>query len=282
MEAYADLFREHRHLVLAEMLGEPLRSIVHQYSLKRALHSPETSWGSLLRGTPVFYGDPLAETLLELFEQTATEFSGTSLDLAFAELFVYGRSAAANPQLARDAAEVRLTIYVGSESGDPWPLLIDIDGSTTVVELGPGDALLHRPSSDPVARPMLADGHVVELQLNFVDRDGPHAALRFDGREEIGGLPSIRDQPSASAPLRRHGYVHEIFDDEILVHYPDDGLTFALNLTAGLVWAQCDGESTADAICERLRAAYPDAPTSLDGDVEAALSELRLLGALEP
>lgn len=279
---YPSLFGEHRHLVLDELLTDPLRSVVHQYALKRALHTPETSWGSLVRGTPVFYGDPLAETLLELFHGAATELSGLDLELTFAELLVHGRGAAQNPIRARDAAEVRLTVHVGSVVDAPWPLLLELDDAEVEVDLEPGAALLHRPSTDPVRREPLVGSHLVELQLNYVDRDGPFAHLRYDGREEIGALPSVAQQLPDRNPERRHGYVQEVFDEEVLVHYPDTDETFALNLTAALVWAHCDGETSPAAIIEQLEAAFPDAGKQVADGVEAALAELRAIGAIEP
>ncbi len=291
-ETPAELFAEHRHLVLEQVLVEPLRSIVHQYALKRVLHSPETSHGVLLRGTPVFYGDALAETMLELFEATVAELSGLDVDPSYSELVAYGRSAALNPVVAREAAEIRLTIHVGSgrddddevgdegEGEEAWPLLLETSDGTVEIKLAPGDALLHRPATDPVRREPLHSGHHVELQLNFVDRNGPHAQLGLDGRQELGAKPAVHQIEGHDRPRRDDDFLQEVFDDEVLLYRPSDGATCALNLTAALVWSQCDGESTADEIVERLAAAYPEQSAEISADVRTTITELRSLGVL--
>src|SRR5688572_30262680 len=47
-----DAFREHQYLILQEVLTEPLLSVAHEYAIKRALLSRETTSAGAAPGTP--------------------------------------------------------------------------------------------------------------------------------------------------------------------------------------------------------------------------------------
>src|SRR5687767_6096767 len=70
-----DAFREHQYLILQEVLTEPLLSVAHEYAIKRALLSRETTSAGAAPGTPSFYADPLMDTLLDLLPSVAETFS---------------------------------------------------------------------------------------------------------------------------------------------------------------------------------------------------------------
>lgn len=79
---------------------------------------------------------------------------------------------------------------------------------------------------------------------------------------------------------RMPGFMEEVLDGEVLVHYSGSPRALSLNSTAAMVWSCCDGKTTASAIKRRLEDAYPAAAGRVAADVDAVLSKLVEFGAL--
>lgn len=80
-------------------------------------------------------------------------------------------------------------------------------------------------------------------------------------------------------PRRASGFQIEALDDERLLYHPQQTRAIYLNETATLVWALCDGRSVEN-ILTTIRAAYPDAPPTLEQDIQQTLATLAEAGAL--
>jgi hypothetical protein len=71
VDHWEQAFAENEYLILESVLTEPLRTVAHEYAIKRALVSRETTSAGAAPGTPSFYGDPLMDTLLDLLQSVA-------------------------------------------------------------------------------------------------------------------------------------------------------------------------------------------------------------------
>lgn len=70
----------------------------------------------------------------------------------------------------------------------------------------------------------------------------------------------------------------EVLDGEYLVYHPRRTRAYYFNGSAAVILGLCDGVRSIKDICEMIRGAYPDAPSSLQEEVLATLAELEGYG----
>ena len=87
----------------------------------------------------------------------------------------------------------------------------------------------------------------------------------------------------SAAPRVRGDAVFREVGDEWVVYDPRARRLHALNLTAALVWAFCDGEAEVDEIALKVRSALATAPdeATVRADVDRVLGDFREAGLLE-
>ena len=94
----------------------------------------------------------------------------------------------------------------------------------------------------------------------------------------------MSSSPSYVGPKGRRDVVFRQLDDSWVLFDPRATKLHALNLSAALVWAHCDGRYDPEAIAEALAASF-DPPVSLSRarqDVAVTLRRFREAGLLEP
>lgn len=68
-------------------------------------------------------------------------------------------------------------------------------------------------------------------------------------------------------------YHLEQMDNEVLLFNPHNQMVLYLNETASLIWQLCDGERSLPEMIELLVEAYPEAASTIPGDVERTLHQ---------
>lgn len=90
-------------------------------------------------------------------------------------------------------------------------------------------------------------------------------------------------RPDGAVPRGRSDLIFRQVGDEWLLFDPTSGNIHVLNLSAALVWSQCDGETPADQMAAAIREAY-DQEVPPAGEVYAlvmsTLKEFHELGLL--
>ena len=252
-------FRENQYLILEEVLTEPLLSVAHEYAIKRALLSRETTSAGAAPGTPSFYGDPLMDTLLDLFQSVAETFAGLELYPTFSDLRIYGRGAIVNPHMQRPAGEITLSVSLGFDgptdlallSGHaPWvasrrsrsrrrrlvPRLRISTLARRVRWRAPYPGVLSLRRSPRAQRRM-----EVRQAADVLGRERSIGALHADRRARCHELRSRRKR-SLACPQQHPDVLQATLDDETLLYHPDGMTAFALNATASVIWQLCNGE----------------------------------------
>ena len=185
LQQWRDAFAEHRFLILESVLTDPLLEVVHQYLIKRALFSRETTDDWQVPGTPSFYADPLMETLLELVQSVAESFSGLELFPTCSYARVYPRGAILNPHTDRVACEISLSLTLGYDASEIWPLHVSTPRGIQTAQLARGDAILYRGCECPHWRGEFMGEHHAQAFFHYVDRNGPYAEWKFDKRQVV-------------------------------------------------------------------------------------------------
>jgi hypothetical protein len=140
----------------------------------------DTSPGALSAPGDVFM-DGLLVDLLPLAE------SVTQLKLfpTFSYFRVYHRGDELARHTDRPACEIGLTLCLGFEARQPWPIMIECSDKPVSVELAAGDAVLYRGIECAHWRAAFDGDHLAQVILNYVDQSGPYAEWKYDKRPTL-------------------------------------------------------------------------------------------------
>jgi hypothetical protein len=180
--ADADIFGRRGFLVIPQLLEPALAAFFWSY-----VH---TKFASLLLtgddqvpNTPAGYGDPAFDGLLEYLRPSVEKHSGLRLLPTYSYFRLYKRGDVLKRHRDRKACEISLSLNIGQRPAEPpWPLCVESERESFSASLLPGDALLYRGIDLFHWREVYQGEALVQVFLHYVDRDGPHADKKFDGR----------------------------------------------------------------------------------------------------
>jgi hypothetical protein len=177
-------FSHQRYLAIPELLDPALCSFFWS--------SAHTKFASrLLRGdaqvamTPSDYGDPAFDGLLEYLRPRVQDHSGLRLLPTYSYFRIYKRGDVLHRHRDRPACEISVTVNIGQKPLDPRPIYVQGEGEPRAADLRPGDGLLYRGTELFHWRDSYRGEALVQVFLHYVDRDGPHAEQKFDGRPSL-------------------------------------------------------------------------------------------------
>jgi len=131
------------------------------------------------------YGDPAFDGLLEYLRPVIEETSGLQLSPTYSYFRLYTRGAMLKRHRDRPACEVSVSLNIGQVPADAWPLYVQGNVNCYSALLSPGDALLYRGIDLLHWREPFQGSRLIQVFLHYVDRNGPHADQKFDGRETL-------------------------------------------------------------------------------------------------
>ena len=187
------VFARQGYIVLPALLEAPLAdffwSYVHTMFASRLLLSADPQVPNALSG----YCDPAFDGLLEHLRVRIEERSGLRLLPTYSYFRLYSRGNVLNRHRDRPACEISVSLNIGQIPPQPWPIYVEGTSGPFGALLAPGDGLLYRGIDCFHWREPFQGTRLVQAFLHYVDRDGPHAAQRFDGRKTLM-RPRERDQ----------------------------------------------------------------------------------------
>ena len=128
------------------------------------------------------YGDPAFDGLLEYLRPRVEECSGLRLLPTYSLFRLYRHGDMLKRHRDRFACEVSVSLNIGQVPSDAWPLYVEGNVGPYDALLSPGDALLYRGIDLFHWREAFQGSRLVQVFLHYVDRNGPHADQKFDGR----------------------------------------------------------------------------------------------------
>lgn len=181
-------FDTHGYSVLRSLLSQEQQAALFEYALTEA---PVVAVDPEVPGTLVAYGDPRMEHLLEMLRPRIERESGRSLFPTYSYFRRYKRGDKLSRHVDREACEVSLSLNLGRQSDQPWPLWLETyDKQARAIELEPGDAVVYRGIDLPHWREAFDGELTLQVFLHYVDQNGPYAGFKFDGRPTLGS-PSV-------------------------------------------------------------------------------------------
>jgi hypothetical protein len=135
--------------------------------------------------TPAGYGDPAFDGLLEHLRPRLEAACGLRLLPTYSYFRLYKHGDILAPHRDRAACEISVSLNIGQTPVTLWPIHIEKDAGSFAASLSPGDALMYRGIDCLHWRDAYEGQQLVQVFLHYVDRDGPHAGEKYDGRRAL-------------------------------------------------------------------------------------------------
>jgi len=139
-------------------------------------------------GTPSSYGDFMMDGLLVDLLPEIERASGLALFPTCSYFRVYKHGDTLAKHTDRPSCEISVTLCLGFEQEEPWPIWIEGPRGASSIKQRPGNALLYRGIESPHWREAFHGERLAQVFLHYVDQNGPHAEWKFDKRASVAGL----------------------------------------------------------------------------------------------
>lgn len=183
-----ELFLKNGYCVVESAISPELRDFVTQYALFDEMQMPFDSDVQ----TPTAYkkyADPAMETMLLHIQPLMEKNTGLKLIPTYSYYRVYHDGDDLAPHVDRPPCEISASICFNYNYDNPdyqWPIYMD----GTAVTLEPGDLVIYKGCDLSHWRNTLerVGDNVWHVQgfFHYVDANGPHKDVAFDGRPSIG------------------------------------------------------------------------------------------------
>jgi hypothetical protein len=181
-----EAFGRQSYLLLPGLLAPALADFFWSYvHTKFACRLLSLGGDDQVSNTPSGYGDPAFDGLLEYLRPRIEEASGLRLSPTYSYFRLYKHGDMLKRHRDREACEVSVSLNIGQLPSDAWPLYVEGNAGSYGAFLSPGDALLYRGIDIFHWREPYQGRRLVQVFLHYVDRNGPYANQKFDGRATL-------------------------------------------------------------------------------------------------
>lgn len=180
-------FAANSYVIVKGFLDPQSVDTISRYLENALKRYPENNQGGDDSSKISWYADPLTEVVLRNALPDVETATGLKLDPSYSFTRVYQKGDELLPHIDRPACEISVTCHIATK-GKPWPIYMKAPGKEpTVHYLEPGDACVYKGCEVTHWRNKAVDTDInVQVMLHYVDKNGPHAGHRFDGRVALG------------------------------------------------------------------------------------------------
>ena len=180
-----ELFGRQGYVVVPRLIEPALAEFFWSYVHTKFASLLLSAGDKQVPNTPSGYGDPAFDGLLEHLRPRVEQQSGLALHPTYSYFRLYKHGDVLKRHRDRPACEISITLNLGQTPAEPWPISIERNAGPSTALLSPGDALLSRGCDCFHWRDAYQGSRLVQVFLHYVDRDGPHAAQKFDKRKTL-------------------------------------------------------------------------------------------------
>ena len=180
-----EAFRRQAYLLLPALLEPALTDFLWSYVHTKFACRLLSPGDDQVPNTLFAYGDPALDGLLEYLRPRIEEYSGLPLSPTYSYFRLYKNGDDLKRHRDRPACEVSVSLNIGQVPSDAWPLYVEGNAGPYAALLSPGDGLLYRGIDFFHWREPFQGNRLVQVFLHYVDRNGPHADQKFDGRTTL-------------------------------------------------------------------------------------------------
>jgi hypothetical protein len=134
-------------------------------------------------GTPAVYADPRMELLLARLTPMVEAEAGVTVYPSYSYFRVYKKGDRLKKHKDRPSCEISLSLSLGYDPDEPWPLWVEGDAGATELRITRGDAVLYKGTAVAHWREEFQGNYAAQVFLHYVDQKGPYREWRFDKRE---------------------------------------------------------------------------------------------------
>lgn len=171
------------------------------------------------------YGDAVLDSLLEELRPIMEKATGLKLlpTYSYARKYVPGDEL--KPHLDRAACEISATLTLEFE-GSVWPIHLSTDG-TVENDIGeiitkPGDMVAYRGMEiNHWREPYTQGSWQCQVFLHYVDANGPHKDLKYDGREKLGTKANIKNKENDNLVMKVWSFGRQPHEKYLYTATPD-------------------------------------------------------------
>lgn len=194
-------FQKNGYTNVKNAVSSELRDFITQYALFDEMQNYNPDQVQV-RGAHAQYADPAMEALLLQLHPLMEKNTGLELDPTYSFYRVYRPGDELVNHTDRESCEISCTVFFNSEYADQnynWPIFID----GTAIDQQPGDLAIYRGCDLQHWREPFtgsdSDWHVQGF-FHYVDKNGPNANFKYDGRPMIGELKNTKPVKIGSKP----------------------------------------------------------------------------------
>jgi hypothetical protein len=173
------------YAVLHHLIHPTEAAVLWTYLIRSAEQGAMRGGDAQAPGTPNRYGDPTMDRVLERLTSTIATITRLRLAPTYSYLRLYKHGDCLARHVDRPACEISVTMNLGQEPKEPWPIGICGRHGERLVQLAPGDALIYRGMECPHWRDSFRGDRLGQVFLHYVDLDGPHQSWKYDRREAL-------------------------------------------------------------------------------------------------
>lgn len=185
-------FSKDGYLVVRSLVTGAALAFVYEYAMKAAKLGVMQQDDPDVPGTPCRYGDPIMDALLEALLFPVEVETGKKLHPTYSYFRVYKHGDVLKRHTDRPACEISVTLSLGYEGYEPWPIWLERKGVPQSIRLEPGDGLLYKGVETPHWRECFTGEHAAQVFLHYVDQVGPFKEWLYDRRPGLASTPSTR------------------------------------------------------------------------------------------
>ena len=177
-------FNDQGYLVLKKLINPDLISVFENYALMQRFNNYYLSHeetNSMWR-----YSDVFGESLLLYLQPLMEKLAARKLFPTNSVLRIYQKGGKLKRHLDRSTCEFSITLTIGYESRDIYPIWLESDNKSIAVNLERGDMMIYKGCDIPHWREEFEGRHWIQLFLHYVDAKGKYADFKYDGRLMVG------------------------------------------------------------------------------------------------
>lgn len=190
----ADYFKEKKYVIVDSAVPTDICQNLSDYILK-LVEDKKTTKDPQCPLSESIYGDSMLDILLEDVRPTIEKATGLNLIPTYSYARKYVPGDELKPHTDREACEISATLTLGYE-GDLWPIHVSTDDKVEndigeiLIEVG--SMVVYRGMEINHWREPYTQGKwQCQVFLHYVDADGPHKDLKYDGRESLGTTKTV-------------------------------------------------------------------------------------------
>lgn len=178
-----NLFQANGYHILRSVIPSQIVESLLQHALTMARQPALATGDNQVPGTPAVYADPRMELLLARLTPMVEAEAGVTVFPTYSYFRVYKKGDRLTKHKDRPSCEISLSVSLGYDPDEPWPLWVEGGAGATPLRIIKGDAVIYKGTEVAHWREEFQGNYAAQVFLHYVDQQGPYREWRFDKRE---------------------------------------------------------------------------------------------------